>query len=77
MKRKFGIIAAAALSTIAFSQIAGASVNPEDSGYLGAMILDSGYQAKAAAEPSAPASSKFREVINPEDSGYLGPVSGN
>ncbi|MBI4290159.1 MAG: hypothetical protein HY661_01610 [Betaproteobacteria bacterium] len=76
MKRKFGIIAASILSTMVFSQVVNASevVNPEDSGYLGPVILDNAYQAKAAAAPSTSSPSRFHVVVNPEDSGYLGPV---
>ncbi len=78
MKRKFGIIAAAVLSTMVLSQVVNASevVNPEDSGYLGPVIQDNGYQPKAIAAPSAFTSSTIRVVVNPEDSGYLGPVVG-
>ena len=50
-------------------------INPDDSDYRGPVVLDSGYQGKATAAPSASWSSIFRVVVNPDDSDYRGPVA--
>lgn len=62
-------------------------VNPRDSGYLGPVAADRGYQEMASRAGSDSLFSRFRDaakslswghpkVVNPRNSGYLGPVVG-
>ena len=73
LKRKAIAIAILAIpAALASAQ----SNNPDDSDYRGPVVLDSAYQGKTTAAPSASSASRFRVVVNPEDSGYFGPVDG-
>ncbi len=72
LKRKAIAIAILAIpAALASAQ----SNNPDDSDYRGPVVLDSAYQGKTTAAPSASSASRFRVVVNPEDSGYFGPVA--